>query len=441
MRSARSGFNKQTESEVVEKTRKLGGVPFLGLVQDGGIELAMARSIAAICHLEYDTQTGREKVEEIAIIGARSLGQIAAADLTLRGFRVNLYEEPKNQELLEPLVLQGGIDLLFERYYTVHTKPTLAFDRIGFAKPNKVTTDIAEAVSDAGIIVVAVHAYRHEDIAELLAPHLKEGQTIVISAGNIGSLIFAKTFREKNVRVKFLLAETCPSLYGGRFGPEYGLGEGQCATPNVVFIDPEDRRARTTLVSAFPAVDTQAVVERLRRIFKVESGSNVLEVALSNENLFTHVPMCILSTSWIEKSEGHFRLHLQALTPSVERVRASMRHERDAIFRLMGWSARRLTHMDASGSRIPSPITLHIGPTSLDKHRFIAEDAQIGDTFLTSFGDMVGVPTPTTKALVHMASVINQTDYFKTGRTVEKAGIAGLGINQVNQFLREGHLG
>jgi opine dehydrogenase len=149
--------------------------------------------------------------------------------------------------------------------------------------------------------------------------------------------------------------------------------------------------------------------------------------------------MCILSTSWIEKSEGRFRLHLQALTPSVERVRVAMRRERDAIFKLMGWSAHRLTHMGASGSKVPSPITLHIGPTSLDKHRFIAEDGQIGDTFLTSLGDMIGVPTPTTKALVHMASIINQTDYFKTGRTVEKVGLAGFTVNEVNRFLKEGY--
>ncbi len=31
-------------------------------------------------------------------------------------------------------------------------------------------------------------------------------------------------------------------------------------------------------------------------------------------------------------------------------------------------------------------------------------------------------------------------EWRKTGRTVEKAGIAGLSINEVNQFLRAGHL-
>lgn len=378
-------------------------------------------------------------MDEITVIGARSLGHVAAADLSLRGYKVNLYEEPRFKDLLETIRWHGGIDLLSERYYSIHGKPTIHFEKLGHAKVHRLTTNIEKAVRNSRVIIVGVHAHRHEKIAKLLAPHVKDGQTIVISAGNAGSLIFSKTFREMGVEEKVLLSETCPSVYNGRFGPEYGIGEAQCATATPVLVNPENPKARTTAISAFPAKDTDQVMENLKDLFKLAKGTNVLQVALSNGNLFVHVALCVMSASWIDHSEGIFRLNLQARTPSTMRVVKAVREERDAIFKAMGWTPLELTHMGGTPSKAPSPVKLHFGPTSWDKHRYIDEDARIGDTFLASLGDMIGVPTPTIKSLVHLASLVNQTNYFKTGRTVEKAGVAGLDIDELNRFLAEGH--
>lgn len=68
-------------------------------------------------------------MEKIAVIGARTLGCLASADLTLRGFKVHLFEESRFKELLLPIEWSGGIELLLERYYTIHTKPTLEFEK------------------------------------------------------------------------------------------------------------------------------------------------------------------------------------------------------------------------------------------------------------------------------------------------------------------------
>jgi len=379
-------------------------------------------------------------MEKIAVIGARTLGCLASADLTLRGFRVHLFEEPRFKELLAPIEWSGGIELLLERYYTVHVKPTLEFEKIGFAKIHKVTTNIEEAIKDVDIIIVAVHAYRHEDIARLVAPYLRDDQVIVISAGNAGALVFSKTFKELRVVKDILLAETCPALYGGRFGPEYGLNDGQCATPGPVLIGPEDPRAKSTLISAFPAKNTKNVVEKLENLFKLVPGSNVLEVSLCNPNLLYHAALSIMSASWIDQSNGKFRLHYQARTPSTLKVVEAIKKERDDIYEAMGWVDLYSKLPGPPPSKVPHPITLHIGPTDLYKHRFIAEDARIGNTFLASLGDMIGVPTPTTKAVIHLISVITQTDYSKAGRTVESMGLSGMNVTQLNDFLIHGQI-
>jgi hypothetical protein len=43
-----------------------------------------------------------------------------------------------------------------------------------------------------------------------------------------------------------------------------------------------------------------------------------------------------------------------------------------------------------------------------------------------------------TSALLTLASTINQTDYLAIGRTVDKLGLSGMNIDELNRFLAEG---
>jgi len=52
----------------------------------------------------------------------------------------------------------------------------------------------------------------------------------------------------------------------------------------------------------------------------------------------------------------------------------------------------------------------------------------------------LGVPCPTIKATIHLANLIHQCDYWQTGRTVEKLGLAGLNLQQIRQLVLEGQL-
>lgn len=375
--------------------------------------------------------------ESIAIIGARSAGWCAAADLTLRGFDVNLYEEPELKAHLNPIIWRGGIELLYERYHTLATHPTLWFDKVGFAELHRVTTDLAEAVDDVELIVLCVHAYRHADLARRLAPHLHDGQTILISNGMAGELVFQRTLQEMGVDKDLLIAGTGQSLYGARHGVEYGVGENQVITPQSVGVGPEDPRAKANLIAAFPAQDTPKAVDRVDHLWKVVSGANVLQVDLSNPNLVAHLPVCVLSATWIDAAQRKFRMWRECWdSPTYHAVRAAVTEERDAIFEAMGWA------IPTAGSSGPPTleergIKLHLGPIDF-MHRFVHEDAQIGDRLLASLGDMVHVPAPTTKALIHLCATINDIDYFTVGRTVDTIGIAGMSVDDVNDFLTYG---
>jgi opine dehydrogenase len=80
------------------------------------------------------------------------------------------------------------------------------------------------------------------------------------------------------------------------------------------------------------------------------------------------------------------------------------------------------------------------GPFSL-LSRYLTEDIPFGLVTFSSLGDMLKVPTPVIDAEITIASILNNTDYWKIGRTVEKLGInPEWNVDELNRYLAEGIL-
>lgn len=356
----------------------------------------------------------------IAVLGGGASGHAIAADLTLAGLQVNFYEDPEFRESLKGVSERGGIEV------------TGAIGE-GFAKVNKITTNIAEALEDAEIILVDVVATRHERIAESCAPYLKDGQIVVISPDNGGSLIFDSVFRRKGVQSDVYISGIAGNYYSCRL---IGLAKVLIARPR-----------RKNLIAAFPAKDTHKVITKLKRLQGVHDftpGKNVLEIALSNSNIIIHLAGSLLNTGAIEQSEGSYYLYRQGLTPSVLSCIRAVERERLLLFRALGYtisvSPSELLEKIAKREEFPEFEMFRglIGPTSM-QHRYITEDAATGQSLMVSLAEMINIPTPVTKALLTLASVINQTDYLREGRTIHKLGLSGLSIDELNRFLAQGN--
>lgn len=356
-------------------------------------------------------------MEKVAVLGAGGMGHTIAADLTLAGFEVHLYEEVKFKENLDHILRNGGIEV------------TGAL-RQGFVRFCNVTTDIGKVLEDAEIVLVAVIANRHEKIAELCVPHLKDGQTIVIGPDNGGALVFANIFKRKGVKSDVYIAGLAGSFYGCRL-----------ISPAKVLTAPSPRTKR---IAAFPAKNTDKIINKLHKLrgsLDFIPGTNVLETALSTPGIVIHVAGSLLNTGTIEQSGGRYYLFQQGIAPSVLKCMEAVANERLELSKALGYPigppgllAKLDKIMGVPELEIPRGF---LGPTSM-QHRYITEDAFAGQTLMVSLGEMLGIPTPVTKALVTLASVINQTDYLREGRTVEKLGISGLSIEQLNSFLYEG---
>jgi opine dehydrogenase len=354
-------------------------------------------------------------LQRIAVIGAGNGGHAMAAHMTLKGFPVHFYEMPRFADNLRPAQERGGIELT-------------GVVGEGFMQPELMTTDMAEAVRGASHIFVTTQALGHEEVAELCAPYLEENQTVILFPGSGGSLQFAKTLRDAGVTQKVYLAETVTLPYACRLqGPAH--------------INVHHGSAVQDVIAAFPAVDNDALIEAARAAYpNLTATTHALEVALYNPNILLHPIGVIFNVGRIEFSKGEFWMYKEGFTPSVMKLLHSLEEEKMALLRALGLEPVRFEDFYeyryqekwADFSKVASK-----GPTSANT-RYISEDIPIGMVLWASLGDLLGVPTPTARSLIHVSSVIHDTDYWQGGRTVEKLGLAEMTVEELKRYLMDG---
>jgi opine dehydrogenase len=162
----------------------------------------------------------------VGILGAGNGAQAMAGHLGLEGIPIRLYS--KFEDEIVAIREQGGI--------------TLEGAVAGFGPVELATTDPGPVVGWADIIMVVVPAFAHRSIAETCAPHLRDGQIVLLNPGRTGgALEFTRVLSERHVGCRVRVAETQTLLYACRLaGP---------ARARIMGIK------RQVLLAAFPASD------------------------------------------------------------------------------------------------------------------------------------------------------------------------------------------
>jgi hypothetical protein len=173
-------------------------------------------------------------------VGAGHGGKAMAADLATRGFAVNLYN--RSAERIKEIALRGAIEL--EREDNSHRLGRLAL----------VTSDIAEALQDSDVVMVVLPASGHRDVAWLCAPHLRDGQSVVLNPGRTGgALEFRQILDQAGCGADVTVAEAGTFIFASRStGP----------TEARIF-----RRKNTVPLAALPATRTGHVLEAVCEAF------------------------------------------------------------------------------------------------------------------------------------------------------------------------------
>ncbi len=309
----------------------------------------------------------------------------------------------------------------------------------GFARLNVVTTDAREAIVGRDILMVVVPASAHRYIAQQIAPHLIDGQIIVLNPGRTGgALETLKVIRDCGCRADIVVAEAQTFIYASR-----SMNPAQTK----IF-----RLKNSIPVAALPAHRTPEVVKALRTAFpQFVPGDNVMKTSLDNIGAIFHPAVTVLNAARIESTNGEFDYYTEGITPAVALILEAMDKERVAVAEALGFramSAREWLYIayDAAGRTLHEAMRANRGYDGIKApktvyHRYISEDVPMSLVPISSLGQLVGVPTPTIDSIILLGSMLHEVDYRAEGRTADSLGLAGMTLKQIRRFILDGENG
>ena len=193
----------------------------------------------------------------------------------------------------------------------------------------------------------------------------------------------------------------------------------------------------------------------------VTSGGTVLDIGFSNVNPVIHVPGTLLGVSTMEnfstvlRSNIHdYSIYSHSFCPSISEVQYQFYNEEIALAKAIGVGIQEFKkevffqrtsvlgeEYMGEGCNVPFEEEWEVGygtgPFTI-KNRYVTEDVPVGCHVYHELGKKFGVPTPIIDSMIVLGGVMNHTNYFETGMTLEHLGIAHLTKEQLLAYLNDG---
>jgi opine dehydrogenase len=364
-----------------------------------------------------------EWIKKIAVMGGGSGAHTMAADLALKGFEVRICEAPEFEATFRTTLEQQGIKLI----------DTGGEER--FVEVSRATMDFREALEGVDYIMLAIPAVGQECFFSGIMPYLEDGQTIVSWPGNYSALRFASMLRESGIHKRVTLAEGHTLPWGCRM-EEPGRAR--------IFVE-----AWKLLVATLPARESKRVLGDLKAMYPVAAAENVLATSMNNLNPIVHPVGCVLNAGWIDTLERDFYFYHHGTTLSVARSIRAVYEEVKGVAEAIGvkmlhypeeafWSKSTIMSYYFKAPFDKEGVVARIsGPSSM-KARYVIEDIPYGLVPVGLLARRLGIATPITNAVIEIASIINETNYWEKGRSLEELGIAGLDRAKLERVLEYG---
>ncbi len=359
-----------------------------------------------------------------AVVGAGHGGKAMAAHLALMGFPVSLYN--RTPERIAVIKKRGGIELVDGGESAPH----------GFGKLARITSNMEEAIKNVEVIMVVLPSSAHVDIAAVMAPHLQDGQIVILHPGRTcGALEFSKILRDTECKADVTIAEAETFIYASRSD-----GPAQAH----IF-----RIKEAVPLAALPATRTQKVLDAISDAYpQFIDGVDVLNTGLNNMGAIFHPALTLLNTGWIEATHGDYQFYIDGVTPSVARMLEVLDRERVTVASALGIRARTALEWlqlayDTTGADLHEAIHNQPGyygikaPPTLN-HRYLFEDVPMSLVPIASLGERYGVSVRGMESMIQIANIIHRTDYWRRGRTAENLGLSRWSVSELTRFVQEG---
>ncbi|MBN1103670.1 MAG: NAD/NADP octopine/nopaline dehydrogenase family protein [Deltaproteobacteria bacterium] len=371
---------------------------------------------------------------KIAVYGNQhmNLGHAVAADLTLAGHEVTVFDLPEHGNTIAPLLDMGGI-------HVSGNPKALVSGKTGFAKPHRISTDPEEALRGVDLLFIDVPTDAFETRLEPIIPYIRDGAVLHFNYyGYWPSLRVAPLLRKAGKGG--VMVTECPTcLY-------YARGKEGRLTFEVM-------KERVSL-SVFPAVRTAEAFRVMRAAYpNFEPAQNVLATNFENLNLLWHPAIALLNAAHFdrEKERGEktayfyqtgITEHTACLSEAQDRERESLCNAygvpyhslRDLTRQYVAGTGKTMTEVQRSSNFIQGSPAFDVDQWA----RWICWDMPLGVVPMVLLADLAGVPLPIHRGLVDIFGALLETDFWKTGLTLERLGLAGFSVREVLDYVTQG---
>lgn len=363
---------------------------------------------------------------KVAVLGAGNGAHAIAAELSLCGHEINMCELPQFKDNIAALEVFKGIEL---------SGKTAVAKNTGFAKLNMVTTNVKEAVAGCKVIMVVVPSYGQLPFVELFADSLEDGQVVVFNPGNFGALECYKYLSDKGIKKDVIIAEAECLVYSTRI-----------KGPAKVWIKAVKDKVG---LAAIPSKRTQEALTILNQLYpQFYALDNVFLTSMNNINFVLHPTTTMLNASRIEQM-GPYKNQYYDITPSIARVMTRIDEEKMEIAKVLGIEA--ISTMDILHRYYSAPsgkdmyetvrntytYSIQTSPPSL-QYRYITEDIPFGLVTLASIAKQLGSNYHALATMVDLAGLLNDADYWESGRTIEDLGLTDMNAKQMVEYVING---
>lgn len=291
-----------------------------------------------------------------------------------------------------------------------------------------------EDLADADAVLVAVPAYGYRAVIDRVAPVLRHGQTIVLSAHlSFAAIYLSKQLCERGIECPIVVWNTTAST-------------GRQTGPTSVSISLLRRKVEMAVIPANAGNEALSLCEALfgERFALVE---DMIGVDLGNLNPEVHYGIAMFNLTRMELGEEWAQ---QAhITPAVARFLEDLDRERLKVAEALGVSARSIHQAYA----IPGEVEVGSledmmrqivatrkgvnGPTSLDT-RYVTEDVPYGLLTTVRLAELANVDVPLHRAGITIFSSLYGRDFTEENQILPEIAAAFASIEILRNAVRQG---
>jgi opine dehydrogenase len=362
-------------------------------------------------------------VSTVAVLGAGPIGLAIACEALAEGRETRLWSPFASETARESVTIRGAHLVGTYRFGAAQPAPSIAL-----------ATGIDAAVLGADLIVVAVPALSMSSLATFLAPHLSDGQIVLLVGGRrFGAAEMRRELARNGSTTSIVVAELTAPPYTVSTTANGGLLIHSRHARVGLGVSPASATAEVASRLGWGAVQLDAHDSTMHSSFAETTGLLNVAPVLLNVGAATTA-----GTTWS-----------QLMSPTVCDAITAVDGERQAVG--FAYGVRDLAPVAQQLAQIhglsDAPMSLHEAWHSIaalddlqvpigNLRRLLADDVACSLNPLASAGRVSGIATPATDSLIAMAGLVVGQDLAALGRSVESLGLGGLSVEQIRGRLR-----